>query len=166
MIRILLCGGTFDKIYDPLSQTMTLQDRSAVPLILENGFATGVEVERVLRKDSLDMTEEDRLILVKRIELTVNEKSTAGIVVVHGTDSLVQSALAVDRLSTDIPIVFTGALVPHSLRQTDTSFNLGMALGACRSMILEAKSGLVIAIQGQLFSANSVEKRDGFFQAL
>ena len=56
MIRIFVCGGSFDKQYDEISGRLYFQD-THVPEMLRLGRSrVEVEVETLMMMDSLDMT--------------------------------------------------------------------------------------------------------------
>ena len=61
-------------------------------------------------------------------------------------------------------VVFTGAMQPARMRKTDAPFNLGFAIGALQCL----DSGVYIAMNGQLFNANNVQKNrhKGRFETL
>ena len=61
-------------------------------------------------------------------------------------------------------IVFVGAMIPHEIYYSDSTFNIGFALGALSA----TDKGIYIAMNGQLFDANNVKKNlaIGEFEAL
>jgi len=148
-IRFVTTGGTIDKIYfDDMSQ-FEVGD-SQVKHILTEGLANiDYDIVSMFRKDSLDLTDDDRQKLKEYIESDDAERY----VVTHGTDTLVQTA---DILA-DIPnktIVLTGALSPARFKTTDAVFNVGMAVAAVQTL----KPGVYLAISGQVFEAGKVRK--------
>ena len=148
-IRFITTGGTIDKIYfDALSQ-FEIGD-SLVKHILTEGLADfDYEIVPLLQKDSLDMTDEDRVTLRDYIAADDAERY----VVTHGTDTMPETAAALASLDGKI-IVLTGALSPARFKSTDAVFNVGMAVAAAQV----AAPGVYIAMSGQVFPAGEVRK--------
>ena len=90
-LRFIAVGGTIDKVYfDQLSQYQV--GPPGVEKILQE-LPLGFEyvVESVLRKDSLDMTEQDRQIVRAAVERSTEQL----IVITHGTDTMIDTARGV-----------------------------------------------------------------------
>ncbi len=148
-IRFVTTGGTIDKIYfDAMSQFEV--GESQVKHILTEGMANiDYDVVSMFRKDSLDLTDDDRQALKEYIESDDAERY----IVTHGTDTLVQTAEALAGIP-DKTIVLTGALSPARFKTTDAVFNVGMAVAAVQTV----KPGVYLAISGQVFEAGKVRK--------
>jgi L-asparaginase len=148
-IRFVTTGGTIDKIYfDDLSQYEV--GESQIQHILHEGLvAFDYEVEPLLHKDSLAMTDEDR----QKLRDFIANDSAERFVVTHGTDTMPEAAKALQGLEGKT-IVLTGALTPARFKQTDAMFNVGMAVAAAQV----APPGVYIAMSGQVFKAGKVRK--------
>ena len=59
-LRILATGGTFDKRYDPLQGELGFGASHLPNIIARTRMTTGVELELLALKDSLDMQDADR----------------------------------------------------------------------------------------------------------
>ena len=59
-IKILTTGGTIDKIYFDAASRFEVGKPQVADLLREAGVAFDFSVESVLRKDSLDLTDDDR----------------------------------------------------------------------------------------------------------
>ena len=148
-IVVLTTGGTIDKIYfDALSQYQI--GESVVRRLLEIGrVAYPFRIVEVFRKDSLDLTAEDReIIRAKVLELPTNR-----VVITHGTDTMTETARVLAGIR-DKTIVFVGALAPARFSESDATFNLGMAFATAQV----AAPGVYITMSGQVFRANEVHK--------
>ncbi|KZY70486.1 asparaginase [Oleiphilus sp. HI0071] len=148
-IALVTTGGTIDKDYfDALSDYKVVE--SIVPMLLER-IGSGLTIERkeVCRKDSLELTEQDR----DELKRTIIGLEADKVLVTHGTDTMVDSALSLGQI-TDKTIVFTGAMRPARFMDTDALFNVGVAIGALQSK----ESGVFVAMSGQVFSPDSVKK--------
>lgn len=148
-IRFVTTGGTIDKIYfDEMSQFKV--GESQVKHILTEGLVSfDYDIVSLFRKDSLELTADDRQQLRDYIE---NDEASR-YVISHGTDTMVETADALGNLSGKT-IVLTGALSPARFKTTDAVFNVGMAVAAVQS----AQSGVYIAMSGQVFEAGKVRK--------
>lgn len=148
-IRFLTTGGTIDKIYfDALGEYEV--GESLVQHILGEGLAQfDFDVVSLFRKDSLDITAEDR----QKIRSAIEDDSNSLFVVTHGTDTMVETAEALVGIAGKT-IVLTGALNPARFRSTDAVFNIGLAVGAVQSLA----PGVYIAMSGRVFQAGKVRK--------
>lgn len=160
-IRILLTGGTIDKRYDPILEK-TVFGETHIGRMLEQARNTApVIIERLMMKDSLEMSDADRERILKRCQSARDTK----ILIVHGTSTLSNTAetLAKDTLMDHKTIVLTGAMVPFSLGNSDALFNLGCAMAAVQLL----PSGVFIAMNGRTFKANDGYKDEegGVFRA-
>jgi L-asparaginase len=149
MIDIFTTGGTIDKVYfDALSEYQI--GPTALPdLLAENNVFVPHRVTQLMRKDSLDLTDADRGL----IRNAVAASNATQILVTHGTDSMVQTALALAGISGKT-IVLTGAMQPATLRASDAAFNVGFALAAVQCL----PAGVTIAMNGQIFDPSMTAK--------
>lgn len=150
-LLFLSCGGTIEKIYLADSGQMGFGQSHISDWAKTSRIAQNYRVETLMLIDSLDMTEQDRDILANRIA----EVPEPQIVVLHGTDTMVESAKRVmlQRKENQV-VVFTGAMVPASQKDSDALFNLGMATAAVQTLT----PGVYIAMSGQIFAADQVRK--------
>jgi len=118
-IQILTAGGTIDKIYFDAKSTFQVGESPISELLKEANLTLDVEVESVLRKDSLEMIDEDR----QQIRRAAEESAATHIVVTHGTDTMVETGRALVGLLGKT-IVLTGAMQPARFRSTDALFNV------------------------------------------
>ncbi len=163
-IHILLTGGTIDKHYFEANGSMAFAD-THIPDILKQGRnRQKTAIEQVIFKDSLEMTAQDRELIATSC-LNSSEKK---IIITHGTDTMIETAKHIAssqaQLITEKCIVLVGAMIPHEISYSDSTFNLGFALGAVSGM----QNGLYIAMNGQIFDWDNVEKNlsIGEFQTL
>lgn len=137
---ILNTGGTFNKRYNPVNGELEVpHDDTAITSVIAT-FNMPVSVQGLLYKDSLDMTHDDRELLAK----TIFQSDEDLIIVVHGTDTMDQSAQHVAKLGLEKVIVFTGAMVPFSIDAIEATANLAMAIGYTH----HALNGVYIVMQG------------------
>jgi L-asparaginase len=78
----------------------------------------------------------------------------ASIVVVHGTDTMAQTAAVIGRAALPKTVVFTGAMIPYSVQGSDALFNLGFALALAGTLA----PGSYVAMNGRVFPWDDVRK--------
>ena len=149
-VLVLTTGGTIDKTYfDALSKYQITE--TTVSKVLAVGRVTHpYQIQEVMRKDSLDLTDEDR---ARIVACAAESGATKRIVITHGTDTMTLTARALMEVRNKT-IVLTGALAPSRFVESDAAFNLGMAFAAAQT----APPGVYIAINGSVFRADEVEK--------
>ena len=153
-IALISTGGTIEKTYDELSGVLA-NKLSVLDVMLASLELRGVEVMRVqlMNKDSLDMTADDHTLIASTA--TQLARSTAGVVIVHGTDRLAVSGERVYELGVPAsPVVFTGAMRPYELRSTDALQNLTEALLAVQIL----PPGVYVAMHNQVLQFPGVVK--------
>jgi L-asparaginase len=127
-IAIISTGGTIEKTYDELSGLLA-NHVSVLDVMLAGLMLEGVAIDRIalMKKDSLEMDDADHeAIAAKAIEAAASHD---GVIVVHGTDRLQFSGERTHATGPPAaPVVFTGAMRPYELRDTDALQNLTEAL--------------------------------------
>ncbi len=149
MIEILTTGGTIDKIYFDAKSSFQIGDSPIAELLKEANLTIEVKVSEVLRKDSLEMSDDDRV----QIRQAVEESDSQQIVITHGTDTMVQTGCALQGIAGKT-IVLTGAMQPARFRSTDALFNVSAALTAAQTL----PPGVYIAMNGQIFDPQTTRK--------
>lgn len=148
-IKFLTTGGTIDKIYFDESSRFEVGESQVEHILRDALSGIDYEVVSLLRKDSLDIDEADRA----RIRDYIAADGGRRYVITHGTDTMVETALALRELQGRV-IVLTGALSPARFRSTDAVFNVGMATAAVQALA----PGVYIAMSGTVFAADEVRK--------
>lgn len=141
-ITFITTGGTIDKIYFDSKSEYEVGPPRVSELLREVNATFEFEIESVLRKDSLDMTQADRELIRERVAAAGSER----VIVTHGTDTMIETA----RVLRGVPgktIVLTGSMQPARFRVTDAEFNLGSAVGAVQTL----PAGVYIAMNGRIF---------------
>jgi len=148
-IAIFTTGGTIDKVYfDDLSEFQV--GEAVVEDILETGLVRyGIRVEELMRKDSLELDNTDRVAIRAAVEAAVERQ----IIITHGTDTMTETAKVLEGVAGKT-IVLVGALSPGRFAKTDAPFNLGMAVATAQT----APAGVWIAMSGTVFAASKARK--------
>ena len=148
-LKIYTTGGTIDKVYFDKKSDYQVGDPQAGGVLERANVVIEYEVESILRKDSLDLTEQDR----KLIRQTVESSPEDHIVITHGTDTMIETAKALQDVEGKT-IVLTGSMYPAQFRDSDAVFNIGCALTAAQIL----QPGVYIAMNGRIFDPRSAFK--------
>jgi L-asparaginase len=159
-ILIIQTGGTIDKDYPKKNKGYAFEiDEPAAARILENaepGFQ--YEINSLLKKDSLDISDKDRASIKAICEQTAYEK----IVITHGSDTLVETARFIGDIAGKT-ILLTGAYRPERFSNSDAAFNLGVAIGALNML----EEGTFVAMNGKVMNPAACRKnpKTGLFES-
>lgn len=148
-LRILTTGGTFDKVYFDAKSEFHFGEPIVADLLREANADFDYEVESLMQKDSLEITDEDR----ERLRDTVVRADEDRILIIHGTDSMVKTARALHHIE-DKTIVLFGAMQPARMRYSDAMYNLGFACAAVQLLA----AGVYLAMNGRIFDPEQVVK--------
>jgi L-asparaginase len=141
-LTIINTGGTFNKRYNPLKGQLEVpNDNIALDEILSSCFNIDYEVINIISKDSLDITNDDRQEIVDCIKASKNKN----IIIIHGTDTIDLSSEFLNKQIEDKNIIFTGAMVPMSIKKVEATMNFSLALGFLSANV---KNGIYIAMHG------------------
>ena len=148
-IKIFTVGGTIDKIYFDNRSKYEVGEPQIGDILEEANVIFGYELESIMRKDSLDLTDGDRQLIYDRIESDENHR----ILVTHGTDTVLETAKKLQSIPNKV-IVLTGAIEPARSKSSDAPFNVGSAIAALQLL----PPGVYLAINGRIFDPNRVKK--------
>lgn len=116
-IQLVQCGGTIDKDYPSALHGFAFEITEAASARILKNIATAYpvsSVRTVCRKDSLEMTEDDR----EKLREVCEQSNHYRLLITHGTSTMVQTArhLAENRLNKTRRIVITGSLLPDKFK--------------------------------------------------
>lgn len=130
-VVVLTTGGTISCTQGPDGALVPTIEGDALLAGIRERFSdtTTIEVRDLFRLDSSSMTFSDIDEIVAAVQETLADPTITGIVVTHGTDSMEESAVAVDTFLDDPrPVVFTGAQKPFDAPDPDGPGNLFEAI--------------------------------------
>lgn len=154
-VTIITTGGTIAKTFDEASGSLYNQ-RPVIETIVRDLRLPDLQIEyrHVLNKDSLEMTDDDRRLIL----LSVRDacRTSRAVVVAHGTDTLsITGEMLYRELSgLTIPIILTGAMRPYEFRDSDALQNVTEALLAARL----AGPGVYVVMHNRLLQFPGVVK--------
>lgn len=159
-LRIIATGGTFDKHYDEIAGKLTFA-ASHLPQVIQRARITAeIALEELPLLDSLDMQDIDR----RRVLASCTHAAEQSIVIIHGTDTMRETAAVLGAAALDKTIVVTGAMIPYAIANSDALFNFGFACGVAQAL----PPGVYVAMNGKIFAWDKVEKNRaaGVFEPL
>lgn len=148
-LQIITTGGTIDKIYYDQKSDYQIGEPEIARILTDMNVAFRWQVQPLLRKDSLELTDADRDLVRKAVEAS----DARHFLITHGTDTMVETARALAGLADRI-IVLTGALNPARFLGSDAVFNIGCAVGAVQCL----EPGVWIAMNGRIWDPTQVRK--------
>jgi L-asparaginase len=149
-IRVIVTGGTFDKEYDELGGRLYFKETHLPEMLRLARCRLPLELETLMMIDSLDMSEADRERVVERCRRCAEQR----LVITHGTDTMAETARALQAAGLGKTVVLTGAMVPYAFGSSDGLFNLGSAL----SFVQVLPAGVWVAMNGKVFPGDRVRK--------
>ena len=153
-VHLITTGGTIEKIYSEQTgqvENLTSKiDRYLHQLRLPN---VQVEVTPLMNKDSLEMTEADRELVLAVVKSKV---SGGPVVITHGTDTMVDTGKLLKQRLTDLhnPVILTGAMTPLGFEVSDGLQNLTESLFAARIL----QPGVWIVMHSDVFDVDHAHK--------
>jgi L-asparaginase len=148
-LRIFTTGGTIDKVYFDAKSEYEVGEPVIERILHDAGAAFEYEVTELLKKDSLDITADDRAGIRKAVEAD----PATQVLITHGTDTMAETGRALVGIAGKT-IVLTGSLSPARFQNSDAVFNVGCAIGAVQSL----PPGVYVVMNGRVFAADRVRK--------
>lgn len=148
-LLIVTTGGTIDKVYFDDMSDYQIGEPTIGQILNQLQVGFDFEVIALMRKDSLHVTDADRII----IRDVIAASEATHVLVTHGTDSMVKTALVLAEIPGKT-MVLTGALNPARFRDSDAVFNIGCAIGALQAV----GPGAWIAMSGCIWDPKTVRK--------
>ncbi len=154
-LSILTTGGTIDKTYNEFDGSLS-NSRSILETILGSLRLPDLFIrhQAVMSKDSLEMTVEDREVILQAVRTAL--PTSDAVVIVHGTDTLSVTGDFLEEHLQDLdrPVVMTGAMRPYEFRDTDALQNVTEALLAARLL----PAGVYVAMHNRVLQFPGVYK--------
>ena len=152
-IKVFTTGGSIDKTYSTQVSTFIVGAPQVDRILNESNVTFEYEVESLCRKDSLEMTDEDRQMVVEKVSVAAERL----ILITHGTDTMIATAQALYGIPEKV-IVLTGAMQPAAFKQSDAVFNVGCAVAALQTL----PEGVYLVMNGKIFDPRRSRKNVKF----
>lgn len=150
-ILIISTGGTFNKIYNPIKGEFFIDEESHALEQIASKWLCEFKIVNIIGKDSLEMTNHDRLELLA----TISHSGYHHIIIIHGTDTIDVTAEYLAYGELEKQIVLTGAMVPYSIDPVEATANLCSAYGYMNAL---EKEGIYIAMNGVMGIYDKIKK--------
>jgi len=148
-LEIFTTGGTIDKVYFDAKSTFEVGESPILDVLREANLCIDYQITPLLRKDSLELTDEDRAL----VRQAVLDSTASQIVITHGTDTMIATAKALAAIPGKT-IILTGSMQPARFRLTDAVFNVASAMMAAQTLL----EGVYIAMNGRIFDPYKTHK--------
>jgi L-asparaginase len=148
-IRIYTTGGSIDKVYSAKESAFVVGEPTIAQILEEANVSLDYEIEPLLAKDSLEIAERDRRLIVRKVKADPQRH----IVITHGTDTIIETAKRLFKISGKV-IVLTGAMQPSAFKHTDAAFNVGCAVVAVQTL----PEGVYVVMNGRVFDPHKTTK--------
>ncbi|ASU37318.1 asparaginase [Herbaspirillum sp. meg3] len=149
-LRIIATGGTFDKHYDEIAGQLGFANSHLPAVIARARLTVPATLEELPLLDSLDMQDIDR----RRVLASCDRSEENAIVIIHGTDTMQDTARVLGAAQLAKTIVLTGAMIPYAIQGSDAQFNFGFACGVAQVLT----HGVYVAMNGRVFPWDQVQK--------
>jgi L-asparaginase len=154
-VYVITTGGTIEKVYlERTGSVANLDTKIDQYLRMLRLPDLRIKTTHIMNKDSLEMTGADRERVLKIVERKL--KRPAPVVITHGTDTLVETGLLLQRHLGPLrfPVILTCAMTPLGFERSDGLQNLTESLLAARFL----PPGVYLVIHNQVFPIDRVRK--------
>lgn len=150
-ILFIQSGGTIDKEYEAgvKAYKFIITTPSVKRILDQVNPSFEYRIVSVVRKDSLDLNDDDREALLR----ACRNAPEAKIIITHGTDTMDETGKVLSAIKNKV-IILTGALRPERFYNSDASFNIGTAVGGLQSL----SNGVYIAMSGMVLPWDQYHK--------
>ena len=159
-ILIIDTGGTFNKVYNPITGVLDINSEGNALETIAKRWLVKFKSLNIIGKDSLDMTDVDRELIVE----TIRGSEYKSIIIIHGTDTIDKTAKSLSDAKLDKKIVLTGAMVPFSIDSIEATANFASSYGYINNI---SQDGIFIVMNGVMDSYENVikNKTKGYFES-
>ena len=162
-VVVLSTGGTIASTHDKTGAVVPTVTGSKLVEPLSGTFDKDkltLEVKDIAKLDSSAMTLDDTDSIITAVHKELQRKDVDGVVVTHGTDSMEETAIAVDTFQdSEKPVALTGAMRPFDDPNPDGPDNLALAVKTVTDPANRGR-GTFIAFADQVIPARGAFKSD------
>ena len=162
-VVVLSTGGTIASTHDRTGAVVPTVTGSKLVEPLSGTFDKDkltLEVKDIAKLDSSAMTLDDTDTIIEAVNKELQRDDVDGVVVTHGTDSMEETAIAVDTFQdSDKPVALTGAMRPLDDPDPDGPDNLALAVKTVTDPSNKGR-GTFIAFADHVIPARGAFKSD------
>ena len=150
-VLFIQTGGTIDKDYPKSTKgwAFEIHDPAVDRILTKLNPSFNYVIKSVLKKDSLEITDQDRMLLLNECISAEENK----IIITHGTDTLSETANFLSEIKNKT-IILTGAMRPERFTNSDADLNIGIAIGGVQSL----SNGVYIAMHGLILPHDEISR--------
>jgi len=155
LLYLISTGGTIEKVYhEPTGAVANVDSKIERYFRLLRLPDLKVEVTHLMNKDSLELSDADRQVVLEVVRHKLQRP--APVVITHGTDTLVETGALLQRSlpALSVPIILTGAMTPLGFEGSDGLQNMTESLLAARLL----PPGVYLVMHNQVFPIDRVRK--------
>ncbi|MHC8367603.1 asparaginase [Pseudomonas sp. ZT5P21] len=162
-VVILATGGTIAGAGASAANSATYQAAKVgieqlIAGVPELSRLANVRGEQVMQIASESITNDNLLLLGRRVAELADSKDVDGIVITHGTDTLEETAYFLNLVEkTDKPIIVVGSMRPGTAMSADGMLNLYNAVAVASSKDARGK-GVLVTMNDEIQSGRDVSK--------
>src|SRR5690554_2866336 len=159
-VVILSTGGTIASQYDEEKGGFVpaLTGDELIQAVPELNDVAKIDVENVIQVGSSDMLPENWVEIATRVNEILESSDVSGVVIIHGTDTLEETAYFLDlTVKSEKPVVLVGSQRASSVPDSDGPRNLLNAVRVAASPEAEGM-GAMIVMNHQINSARNATK--------
>ena len=162
-VVVLSTGGTIASTHDKTGAVVPTVTGSKLVEPLSGTFDKDkltLEVKDIAKLDSSAMTLDDTDTIIEAVNKELRRDDVDGVVVTHGTDSMEETAIAVDTFQdSEKPVALTGAMRPFDDPDPDGPDNLALAVKTVTDPANKGR-GTFIAFADRVIPARGAFKSD------
>ncbi|MGV0326438.1 asparaginase [Corynebacterium confusum] len=162
-VVVLSTGGTIASTHDKTGAVVPTVTGSKLVEPLSGTFDNNkltLEVKDIAKLDSSAMTLDDTDSIITAVNKELRRDNVDGVVVTHGTDSMEETAIAVDTFQdSEKPVALTGAMRPFDDPDPDGPDNLALAVKTVTDPANRGR-GTFIAFADHVIPARGAFKSD------
>lgn len=149
---VLNIGGTFNKIYNEVTGCLEVPfNNRAVEQLIKQVYRNNlkIQLEGLIYKDSLDMTDADRVDIKNAVQ------KYSKVLIVHGTDTMDKTAAFLAQHCFKQQIVLTGAMQPYFIDPVEATANFALSMQFLQQ---SNEKGVFIGMHGLLLPYDKIIK--------
>ena len=161
-IAIIATGGTISGTSESANEAKYTSAKITVDSIIASvpniSKLANIKSEQLLQIGSENMNDEAWIKIAKKVDELVNKKDVDGIVVIHGTDTIEETAYFLNLvIRNKKPIILVGSMRPSTSISADGPLNLYNAVAVAASDDAINK-GVLVVFNDNIYSARDVSK--------
>lgn len=156
-ILFISCWWTIDKDYNTCkwSYDFVIWKSRIHDITWNKSLNIEIKVIEHIRKDSLDMDDEDR----KNILDIIENSDTENVIITHWTDTMVETWKVLQKIQ-DKRIILVWSSLPYVFKNSDAEFNIWFAIWTINILDDFWKNWVYVCMSWECFDVDNVQKNE------